>query len=98
MSKFKKDLKNILLYVAGSALLFNAGFDISRWAQDRQVKRAAAASMTSGEFSQVAKADVKWCTLAPDVGFYVCDVEVTLVDGKKGRLLQVFSNEDLAGK
>jgi hypothetical protein len=96
MTKFKKDLKKILLVVAGSMLLFNAGFDISRWIQNERVKRAAAASMVE-DGGPIVKAEAKWCTLSADVGLYVCDIELTIADGRKGRVLQVFSPEDLAG-
>jgi len=98
MTKLKKDLKKILLAVFGVMLLFNAGYDLSRWVQNNQVKRAAERSLLSDNDGMITNAEAKWCTLATDVGLYVCDMELTIQDGRKGRVLQVFSPDDLAGK
>jgi hypothetical protein len=96
MTKLKKDLKKIVLAVFGLMLLCNAGYDFTRWLQKYQVEKTVATELK--DVDGVASLDVKNCFNVPDVGMWLCDIEVTSVDGRKGRVLQVFSNDDLEGE
>jgi hypothetical protein len=88
MTKFKKDLKKIVLVVFGCMLLLNAGFDFLRWNVRHRAEKAAAEELKKD--AQFAVVTVHQCFLVADVG-WLCDVELTLVDGRKGRLLHVYS-------
>jgi len=96
MTKLKRDLKKILLAVFGLMLLFNAGYDFARWLNKRTVERTVATELK--DVDGVASLDVKNCYSVPDQGMWLCDIEVTTVDGHRGRILQVFSNDDLSGE
>jgi len=94
MSRFKRDIKKIVLAVLGCVLLFNAGYDVTRFVRQNSAKKAAAAKTV--EFFEGGEATAVWCQDVRDVGMWVCDLEVTLPDGRQARLLQAFSYDDLA--
>ena len=95
MTKLRKDLKKILLVVFGAMLLFNAGYDFTRWLNRRSVEKTVTAEVKKNE--QISDARVVQCYNVADIG-WLCDLELTTIEGRHGRMLQVFTYEDLAGE
>ncbi len=95
MTKLRKDLKKILLVVFGAMLLFNAGYDLTRWLSRRSVEKTVTAEVKKNE--QISDARVVQCYNVADIG-WLCDLELTTIEGRHGRMLQVFTYEDLASE
>lgn len=86
-------LKRFLFAAFVAGLAFNAGRDATLYYSKHKVEARVAQDLVK-ESPGIAEAKVRDCFNVKDFG-YICDVNITLVDGRKGRTLLQVPYEDV---